>query len=163
MPDGKETDQGRTILVELWHWLDEEIDIIRGGLPPEVVEIEKARAVTLSETIALIMSPFYADTNAVLSESMVRWTARQGGSDHESPGLAETIWDPGSRFDGTPYSRENQARIEAGKAEPAVLDTAKQGFIKMQLDSGSFKPAELAKMFEVSEEVIKHNYDLVSG
>lgn len=158
--------QGRAVLAELWWRLDETIDLIRSGAPDAHADIEaKSRANTLADTLSLIMSPFYPDAQSVLAESMTRWKARQAGEQRESPGLAESIWDPLSRFDGTPYSRDNEARVRGGspgKAEPAVLDTAKQGFIKLQLDTGAFKPEELAKMFGVSVEVIRHNYDLVN-
>lgn len=153
-------DHGRSTLVEFWHTLDGCVDRIRAGSSIEP-ELEKTRATTYAEVLASLMSPFYPDRDAVLRESMARWTARQEGREHQSPGLAEAIWDPSSRFDGTPYSEANERAVRSGGAKPvpARLDDAKRNFIKLQLDSGAMTPEVLAGMFQVSIEVIEANYD----
>lgn len=152
-------DQGRDVCVELWHKLDNTIDQIRGGqVDVQLLEFEKVRASTLADTIALIMSPFYADTNAVLAESMTRWKARQEGREHESPGLAESIWDPLSRFDGTPYSREAEQRARNGGAAAKTrvqFDEQKITFIKHTLENGQMTPEVLAGMFNCTVDDIK--------
>lgn len=154
--------QGRNALLHFWKKLDTDIDTIRSLQTNDYDrEYAKAHATALSEMIAYLMPQFYADQTAILAESMTRWTARQEGREHESPGLAESIWDPSTRFDGTIYE-DSKPNPAPGKAHPITLDSAKQGFIKLQLDSGAFPPEELAKMFSVSVEVIKYNYDLVS-
>lgn len=158
--DMPEHTHGRDVLIELWSRLDGRIDQIRDAGAMADAHW-KAEATCLAETLALLMSPFYSDKNAVLAESMERWKARQAGTVRESPGLAESIWNPSTRFDGTPY-QEGRNGGAPGKPTPSVLDSAKQNFIKHQIDSGAFGPDELAKMFEVSVEVIRHNYDLVS-
>lgn len=159
-PRKMDMDQGRNICLELWHKLDESIDTIRAN-PGHDMEHDKTRANTLAETIQLIMSPFYADTQAVLAESMTRWKARQDGTEHESPGLAESIWDPSTRFDGTPYSKEaeSRARSRSGGARaakpPVQFDEQKRTFIKHTLENGQMTPEVLAGMFNCSVEDIK--------
>lgn len=115
---------------------------------------------TLAGVLALLMSPFYADDKAVLAESMNRWKARQESREHQTPGLAESIWDPSMRFDGTPFSEAAEGRARSsGVPAPVRLDDQKRNFIKTMLDSGGMSAATLAGMFEVSTEVIEANYD----
>jgi len=100
-------DDGREVLVEMWKMLDEDINLIRSADTPELSrEQAKAAATRTAEMLAIIMAPFYADKQAVLAESMTRWKARQDGITHESPGLAESIWDPDTRFDGTVFEKK---------------------------------------------------------
>lgn len=148
-------DQGRDVCLELWRSLDAKIDTIRGPEPTDT-ELHKEAALTYAKVIALVMSPFYADQQAVLAESMNRWKARQEGRDHESPGLAESIWDPATRFDGTPYSKEAEAKARTRGAKPKVkLDDQKINFIKHCLENGTMTPEVLAGMFDVSVDDIK--------
>jgi hypothetical protein len=156
---------GRALLVKFWHELDSEIDVIRSPNPPQdglSIDERKVRASTLAWMLAEIMAPFYATGNDVLAESMARWTARQNDTEHESPGLAEHLWDPTSRFDGTPYSRANEERARNGGARtitPAKLDEQKTAFVKHALETGAMKPEGLASMFGVSIEVIRAAVD----
>ena len=147
-------DQGRNHLLTLWQKLDAEIDTIR-SLSPEhpAVEVNKVRATTLAEVIQQLMHMFYADTNAVLAESMNRWEARQQGRQHESPGLAESYWDPTLRGAAATVERNKQT------IAPKPLDPQKAAFVKHSLESGAMSPEELAKMFGVSIEVIKATVD----
>lgn len=159
-PDMHATDQGRSILLDLWKKLDDYIDIIRdpATLPDTSTNFYQPRASELADVLAMLMKPFYASSTAVLQESMARWTARQEGriDSHETPGLAEHLWDPKPPVTAGAAAK----RSSPGKATPVVLDEAKQNFIKLQLDTGAFPKEELAKMFQVSVEVIQHNYDL---
>lgn len=160
-PRKADMDQGRNILVEMWRWLDRDIDTIRGN-PGHDMEHDKTHAMALAETIALLMAPFYADSKAVLAESMNRWTARQEGREHESPGLAESIWDPATRFDGTPYSRESEAKVATRTApvKPKVIfDDTKIKFIKHCIDSGAQTAKVLAGMFQCAESDIQEAYE----
>lgn len=153
-------DDGRDICVELWRRLDACIDQIRGvQVDAQLIEFEKIRAQQLADVIVLVMSPFYADQTAVLKESMTRWTARQESREHESPGLAETIWHPNTRFDGTPYSEENEKKVRNSGARttkpPAQLDEQKVTFINHCLQNGTMDIKTLAGMFNCSEDDIK--------
>lgn len=151
-------DQGRNICLELWTGLDSMIDEIRNVQIPEHTRAERQiEARLLAKVIALVMAPFYEDDTAVLRESMTRWKARQDGQEHESPGLAEAIWNPNTRFDGTPYSEDSERRTRAGSAPKAkvVFDEQKITFIKHCLENGLQTPEALAGMFNCSIEDIK--------
>lgn len=151
-------DQGRNILLETWQKLDDSITIIRAN-PDYDMEHDKTRATALAEVIALMMPTFYESPEAVLRESMTRWTARQEQRDHESPGLAEKIWNPNTRFDGTPYSEENEARVRAGSApkvtKRVALDDQKITFIKHCMTTGTMDAQTLAGMFGTSVEHVE--------
>lgn len=159
-PRKVDMDQGRDVLVKFWQDLDVVIDGIRDTTHPmglQALEIEKTRAYTLAEVLAHLMSPFYENREAVLAESMNRWKARQEGkTDHESPGLAERIWDPATRFDGTPYSVEAEKKARTRTAKPkVVLDDQKVTFIKHCLENGSMTAEVLAGMFNCTVDDIK--------
>jgi len=162
-PRKVDMDQGRNVCVELWHKLDGLIDEIRAPQTSVHDEYNKAQANMLAEVIALVMSPFYEDSTAVLRESMVRWEARQEGREHESPGLAEAIWNPNTRFDGTPYSEESERRVRTGAAPKpqVVFDAQKIAFIKHCLENGTQSPEVLAGMFECTVVDIKGVLDSV--
>lgn len=146
--------QGRDVLVELWNGLDSMIDDIRkpNFLDQQQAALRQAEARILAKVISLIMAPFYEDDTAVLRESMARWTARKEKRDHESPGLAESIWDPATRFDGTPY--DTDAAPAPVKSIP-VLDETKANFVRHQLNNGLMDVNTLATMFEVPVESIQ--------
>lgn len=153
-PDMPKADQGRDILVEMWKKLDYSIDIIRDvNTIPDIREIEKGKAGGIAECIAVVMAPFYPDQTAVLKESMARWKARQEGVEHESPGLAEKIWDPSTRFDGTVY--EESAEPRRRTKPPVKFDDQKITFIKHTLENGTMTPEVLAGMFDCTVDDIK--------
>lgn len=158
-PRKVDMDQGRNICLELWTGLDSFIDEIRDVRTHEYTRADRQiEARILAKVIALIMSPFYEDQTAVLRESMTRWTARQNGTEHESPGLAEAVWDPNLRFDGTPFSNENLHRVPSGGAtvvKTVELDETKIRFIKHSLETGVMSAEVLAGMFACSIDDIK--------
>jgi len=141
-------DQGRNIVVELWHRLDQAIDQIRGGqVDVQLLELEKIRAMTLAETIVLVMPHFYAETNLVLAESMERWKARQAGEVRDTSGLAESEWVVTAP---TPVVSIPVAQ---------VFDEQKTNFIKHSISTGVMDAKTLAGMFKCSEADIKAAYD----
>ncbi len=153
-------DQGRNVLVDLWHRLDVKIDQIRQT--GDVADPSwKTQAITLAEVIQLIMPAFYPDKDNVLAESMNRWRARQAGTEHESPGLAESLWDRNTQADGTPYSRESESKARArnngAQSQQAVVKLSDQHitFIKHSLKTGALTAEKMAEMFKVSVDVIK--------
>lgn len=161
-PRKMDMDQGRNICLELWQRMDNLIDTIRDPAKQAIgVEGEKFAAMEVAGIIQLVMSPFYADTTTVLQESMARWEARQAGTadTHETPGLAEKIWDPATRFDGTPYSKEAEAAARSRSAAPAkpkvVLDDQKVNFIKHCLANGLQTKEALAGMFGITVEQVE--------
>lgn len=157
---------GRSILVELWSDLDDAIDQVKVA-GPEQIEACKASATAYALVIAKIMHPFYENGIAVLREAQVRWLKRQEGTaaDHQSPGLAESIWNPNTRFDGTPYSNAEvkrrqaeapprQERKPAAAKEAVKLDDTKIAFIKHSLQTSSLTVEQLAAMLGVEPHVI---------
>ena len=157
-PRKVDMDQGRNVCVELWQMLDKKIDEIRAHPTSPVVEYEKAQANMLAEVIQLVMSPFYSDSIAVLQESMRRWEAREEDREHESPGLAEAVWDPATRFDGTPYSADSEAKVRnvgASSNKSVVFDDQKVAFIKHCMETGAQSPEVLASMFSCTVDDIK--------
>jgi hypothetical protein len=162
-PRKVDMDQGRNVLVALWQRLDDKINYIRDpqNVIVELQDYEKAQANCLADTLALIMPTYYADSRAVLVESMKRWEARQAGVEHESPGLAESIWNPNTRADGTPWSRENEAKVRSGGAvrAPVQLDDQKIAFVKHSLANGVIAADKLAEMFNCSIEDIQRAND----
>lgn len=155
-PRKVDMDQGRNICLELWKSLDASITGIREATIHSDQEWHKFRARAQCEVIALIMAPFYENADAVGHEALKRYDARKEGRDHESPGLAEAIWNPNTRFDGTPYSEESESKARRSPAKPKVaLDDQKVNFIKHCLSTGSQTPEVLAGMFSVSVDDIK--------
>lgn len=156
-------DQGRDHLLKLWQKLDAEIDTIRSS-DPQLIEYNKARASTLAEVIAQLMSPFYASTEDVLRESMNRWTARQNGAGHDTPGLGEELWDPLARQENVTVVKTtggSSRPSRSGGAPPAPpkpkakLDEQKVTFIKHSLANGTMTPEVLAGMFACTVDDIK--------
>jgi hypothetical protein len=156
--DMPEFDQGFAHLAKFWKSLDDCIDQIRGiQANTELVEAEKVRARTYAEVLQQLMQPFYATPNDILAESMQRWQARQDGTVRETPGLAETIWDPATRFDGTVFSEQNERKVRTAVATKprVVLDEQKVLFIRHTLENGQMTPEVLAGMFSCTVEDIK--------
>lgn len=118
--DSAMTEQ-RDSLLKFWQELDDCVDQIRGEQNDVVLyEAEKVRATTYAEVLAYLMHRFYPDAQAVLRESMARWKARQAGELHVTPGLAEELWSPDTRFDGTPYSRSSEGSVRSGGTATAT-------------------------------------------
>jgi len=116
--DAPMTEQKDT-LYKFWIDLDSVIDAIKmpgnDSTDSTHVELAKIRAKTLAEVLAYLMHKYYEDGTAVLRESQARWTARQQGvTDHQTPGLAEAIWDPATRHNGTHFSTESVRSTRAG-------------------------------------------------
>lgn len=157
-PRKVDMDQGRNILVELWRRLDSNIEQIRSiQTDSALLDYEKAQANCMAATIALIMPTYYEDSTAVLRESMNRWKAHQADEEHVTPGLAESIWDPSTRADGTPWSRENESKARS-EAKPRILiklDDQKTAFVKHSLANGVLTAEKMAEMFGCTVDDIK--------
>ena len=123
----------RDLLVDMWEQFDRTIDAVKAGDHQE--EWHKARGSAQAQFIQMIMSAFYPDSNAVTREGLARWKARQEGTDHETPGLAEDIWNP------APPVPEKRAPKPTGNRIPdSAVDTVRQGdtlamFTKEQMAS----------------------------
>lgn len=165
--DAPVTEQ-RDVLYKFWIDLDTCIDRINAGAGPMYGtmehEADKVRARTYCEMLAYLMHKFYADSNAVGHEAMARYDARQKGvTDHQTPGLAEALWDPRTRFDGTPYSAPSEAAVRAGGLATATkaratgnripdtaVDTCKKG-----IELGMFTVAQYADTYKMTPSEVK--------
>lgn len=158
---GQDMTHGRDQLLTFWKALDAQIDHINH--PPQGATLmdqqeAKVRARTYCEVLAHLMGQFYADANAVGHEAMARYADRVAGVEHHTPGLAEHIWNPASRWDGTVYSTESLAKVRSGGATTKPIETLpdnKRAFIKHSLETGTIPADELAKMFNVSMATIQ--------
>lgn len=168
--DAPMTEQ-RDVLVKFWEDLDKTIDKVRDPMALDHLrESEKVRARTYAEVLAFLMHRFYEDSTAILKESMARWTARQDGvTDHQTPGLAEALWDPSTRYDGTPYSSSSEAKVRAGgratatkarltgnRIPDSAVDSCRQG-IELKM----FTVAQFAVTYKMTEDEVKQQLGLV--
>lgn len=146
-----------SLLHKLWHTLDDEVDFIQTDRPV-VVELDqvthKARARMLAEVLHTLMQPFYESPDAVVHEAMARYRDRQAGTEHETPGLGEKLWDPNARWDGSPYgipATTTKKSKRTGKSiPPSSLGSVRQG-----IESGMFTVSQIAQMYDVSSDEVK--------
>lgn len=159
----------RDVLYKFWRDLDTVIDEVKSSTDVENVERGKVAAKTYAEVLAYLMHRFYEDATAVLRESQARWKARQEGViDHQTPGLAEGLWDPRTRFDGTPYSKESEARTRSGRPvasapratgnriPDSAVDSCKKG-----IELGMFTVAQFASTYKMTPDEVKAQLGLV--
>ena len=151
----------RDLLGEMWHDLDNTVDRIRSG-NEITTEYLKAYANGIAVCLQKIMYKFYPDVASVSKEALERALARERGETRESPGLAESIWDPNTRWDGTPYSVENEARARAGKkvavapkaSGNSIPATAVEG-VKNAIASGMFTVKQVATTYSMTEPEVR--------
>jgi hypothetical protein len=145
-----------TLLNTLWSMLDYEIDEV---MSPGAIDREysKTRSRALCDGIAVLMAGFYADSDAVAREGLARHKARADGTEHETPGLAESIWDPHTRWDGTPLAPETpqKARPIAKKIENNTpLPPEAIPAVKKALETKMMTISQIAAMYKVSEATV---------
>ena len=145
-------DSGRHHLLNIWKKLDDAIDKIR-SIPSPVPanhESDKGMALAYADVLSQLMQPFYPERDDVLAESMARWTARQEGREHESPGLGEKYWQP------TATTEMRSVGAPVVKAKPRVeLDATKIKFIQHSIATGVMDAEALAGMFNVPVEQVQ--------
>lgn len=145
---------GRHLLMELWRKLDAEVDGLKTVNNPHA-EYHKNRARAFAEVIADFMSAFYPTANDVVREALVRHDARVAGTEHETPGLAEHLWDPTKNIDGTDRISFSSGPAKKAAAKPAAkLNEQQQIFVRKALADG-MKADVLAGMFKVPEADIE--------
>lgn len=139
-------------LKTLWDMLDEAMKVVKNPVDDVALSYYKARARALCDTLAVLMAPFYENSDAVAREAMARYKAQQAGTEHDTPGLAETIYDPHTRWDGTAIGGEAKAApTTTGKKLP---DEAIAG-VKQALSMKMMTISQLAKIYGVNETEIK--------
>lgn len=153
-PRKVDMDQGRGHLLNIWEKLDTELALIKQDVGGHYAEYHKARAGALAEVLAGLMAPFFTTREEITREALARWTAKQEGRDHVTPGLAEEVWDPQRNFDGSP-------RTPVGGGTAVVTTKALKlrpeqvAFVKKALDGGMMDAPALAGMFKVDVSEIE--------
>jgi Arc/MetJ-type ribon-helix-helix transcriptional regulator len=155
---GMENHPGRHLLLEIWQKLDEEVYGLKVADSPHT-EYHKNRARAFAETLALLMAPFYPTADDVVREAVARWQARQAGESHDTPGLAEHLWDPMKNMDGSPRtvvgngtatkSRTTKTKTQVG------LQPQQEAFIRKALADKVMDAPSLAAMFKVDMSAIE--------
>lgn len=151
------------LLQQTWHLLDSKVAIILaepngpGDNALEAQERETARqqARGIAEVLAILMRPFFDKPDNIVREAVKRYKAKQAGQEHETPGLAESIWDPHTRWDGTPFSVENEKKARRSKTTATTLKPKDIEGIKSALQSGMFDEKQLAEIYKVSVATVK--------
>ena len=161
MPDPEA--EREPLLWQMWNLLDAKCDIIMTADPLDnsIKRADRERAQNeargLAEGLAIIMYPFMESPNAVVKAAVARFNARVAGTQHETPGLGEHMFDPHFNHDGTPrvqVSRPAPARtaikapVKSTKPAKQLSDKEKET-IKQMLASKMMAPDELSKMFDV--------------
>lgn len=162
---------GESLLRRTWELLDSKVDIILaepngpGDNALEAAARERARyeARGIAETLAIHMKPFFESADDIVKEAVKRHKARKAGAAHETPGLAEHLWDPNTNWDGTPRVKvaepKSRTRPVAApkKAAPKVDNTSTKQLTPEEADgireavaSGMFSKEDVASMFKVS-------------
>lgn len=98
----KEGPMGSSIIEQAWAQLDSQVDAIMGLMTlcqraeaeqvphvqlREQLTVAQAKARGKAEILALMMTPIFADADAVAAESALRWQARQQGQVRQTPGV----------------------------------------------------------------------------
>jgi hypothetical protein len=147
---GMDTVKSATHLNTLWEMLDTEVESIKKSAD----EFNKYRARAFAEVLCILMQPFYENPDAVAREALARYKARTEGSEHETPGLGEAIWDPYTRWDGTVIEQKKSSPsskpVNNKPFPPEAIPGAKQA-----LDLKMMTLSQLAKMYDVSEDTVR--------
>ena len=148
-PFGVNVTERRHYLLELWKLLDQEVVNIKVPHNPGH-EYHKARAGAISEVIHMLMSDFYPTRDDVVREALARWEHRNDSpNDHETPGLAEKLWDPLQR---TPAAAAQKPKATGRELTEDEIQAAKSG-----VAAGMFTVEQLADMFKTTPEMVaKH-------
>lgn len=149
-PRKVDMDQGRELLLQTWKKLDAHVDIIKDPKSADELFYSKAAARTLAEVLVMFMKPFYATSDDIVREAMNRWKSRQDATEHETPGLAEVIWDPTKNWDGSDRTLPGAGVKTAKKIPETALNSSIKGIM-----SGMFTVSQIAKMYDTTEEQVK--------
>jgi hypothetical protein len=147
-------DQGRGILLSLWQKLDDEVDLLNdpSGMHQEY---HKNRARAFAESLALMMQPFFTSADDIVREAVWRHKCRTEGTEHETPGLAEEVWDPTKNWDGTDRVLAGAGPAGSVRPDPTPVSPEEREAIKNALAAGTFSVEKLAELFKKSPAVIE--------
>lgn len=165
-PRKVDMEAGESLLRKTWELLDKKVDVILaepkgpGDNAIEADNRERARneARGVAETLAILMQPFLTSADDVVKHAVKRHKARAAGTTHETPGLAEHLWDPNTNWDGTPRvpvaALKTRPKASVASKPPAKggksLTPEEAAGIKDAVESGMFSIEDVASMFKVS-------------
>lgn len=168
-PRKVDMNQGRGLLLSLWQRLDIAFAGLKDAPGDPEIALAKLQCRTLAEVLAEFMQPFFTSADDIAREAQRRYQAQQTGTEYETPGLAEKIWDPNSRWDGTVFSDESLTKVDAGQ-RPKAAAVSKRTGNKIPNDSinastqaiqlGMFTVAQIAKTYSMSEAEVKEQLGL---
>lgn len=153
-------DQGRALLLQTWSLLDEAVvTIMEPGdfiQDKEKKDSAKQQARAYANVLALFMQPFFTDADSVAREAIARYKARQAGTVHDTPGLAEHIWDMTKNWDGServlPGIENKKVDLHANER---TLTPEEVTAVQNALASNMFTSEQLAEMFKTSVAVVE--------
>jgi hypothetical protein len=139
----------RTILENAWIKLDALLTtLLDDNLEPEDKISLRNQCRGMAEILALFMSPHFTTGDEVSREAKRRYDSRKAGEDPGTPGLGPVKLAPARGV-----AQPTQLPVTAAKPVHKLNDT-EVAAIKHAASSG-FDPADLAKVYKVSVEVIK--------
>ena len=150
---------GRSLLLDTWKLLDSKVDIIMSepndphgdnSVEAEARSRAKYEARGIAEVLANFMSPFFDSADDIVREAVARYKARSSGADHETPGLAEEIWSPNRRWDGTLYDEKKPV-----KSGLKPIDKKTMEGIKLAISAGILDEKGAAELYKVSIEQVR--------
>lgn len=154
--EDQEMNQGRHLLLDTWKLLDSKVDLILDDSQSAAPEKEKAKneARGIAEVLAMFMRPFFESADDIVRESVKRHKAKVADAEHQTPGLAEKLWNPNTRWDGTPFSEANIKSAGTTKTKSKLTAENIQS-IKDGISSGILTEKDCASIFKVTVSEVK--------
>jgi hypothetical protein len=167
---------------KMWEKYDAAIaELMEGNYPPVTIadpvsdddagqhEVENPEKVRLkgvcrgmAEMLAEVMSPHFKTPDEIVGEGVRRYKAKKAGEQYETPGLGGLAfakqrsleWKEGvNKAGGTPVKSATPAQTKINPLDKFKPEEIKA--IKAAKDMGMMDEAQLAKMYKVTEAVIK--------
>lgn len=135
-------DRDSSPLVAMWKLLDAKVyQLMAERAKGNDITAYQFGARGVAESIYLLMGDFYADADAVVREAVARHKAFVRDEQHDTPGLAEELWQPTERW-LPPHMKKAQAAA-------ATLSEKQQAFVAKARGKG-LSDDEIAGMLKVS-------------
>lgn len=140
-----------SFLDPIWAQLDARMSDIMDNLTPETDAHQRAKyeARGLAISLAILMPPFFHTPDEIAREAKVRYDKRKAGEDYETHGIGRLRYKP-------PSSTIRDVHTSSTPApQKHLLDEATRKGVIAALESGLFKPEQLANTYSVSVAYIK--------
>ena len=155
------------LVYQCWQLLMSKVEVILkppagagdNALEENAREMARQQARGVAQTLAILMQPFMADTDAVVKAAVKKYK----DPDYEVPGLGEHLWDPMKNPDGswrTPVAEPKAKPVARPKpkvdnSSTKTLTAEEAEGVREAIKSGMFSEAEIASMFKVSVATVK--------